>query len=67
MTPIAKAIEAKGYKKQWVAEKANIARGTLSAIVNGKTEPSIRVAIKLARILNTTVEDLWGHLEEDVN
>lgn len=61
---IAELIEKKGLKKTYVAQQVGISKGSLSNIVTGKTkEPSLQVAIRLARILGTTVEDLWGKKE----
>jgi len=65
MTVIGKVIEEEGFRKGWVAKKANIAPGTLSKIISGESEPTLRVALKLAKILNKTVEELWGHIIED--
>jgi putative transcriptional regulator len=63
-TPIAKVILETGLKKGFIAKKANIAPATLTAIVSGKSEPTLRVALRLSRILEKSVEELWGHLEE---
>jgi DNA-binding XRE family transcriptional regulator len=49
-------------KQEDVARKVGISPGTMSAIVQGKTEPRVSVAMKIARELDTTVEQLWGHL-----
>lgn len=54
-----------GLKKGWIAAQVGIAPGTLSLIVKGDSIPSLLVALKLARVLGTTVEELWGHLIED--
>nr|WP_304654780.1 helix-turn-helix transcriptional regulator [Sporolactobacillus sp. STSJ-5] len=62
MNKIARLIEQKGLKKTFVAQQVGISKGSLSNIVSGKTkEPSLHVAIKLAKVLGTTVEDLWGN------
>lgn len=64
MNKIAELIEQKGLKKTFVAQQAGISKGSLSNIITGKTkEPSLQVAIRLAKILGTTVEDLWGKKE----
>lgn len=62
MTPIGRVIEERGLLKSWVARKAGIAPGTLSKIISGESEPTLKVALRLARVLNITVEELWGHL-----
>lgn len=61
---IAELIDQKGLKKTFVAQQVGISKGSLSNIITGKTkEPSLQVAIKLARVLGTTVEELWGKNE----
>ncbi len=62
LTPIAKVIKEKGLRKGWVAEKAEVAPGTLSMIISGKSKPTIEVAIRLGRVLDKSVEELFGHL-----
>lgn len=47
-----------------IASKIGISNSALSLIVNGKSVPTLPVAIKLARFLETTVEELWGDLVE---
>lgn len=64
MTKIGQAIQDKGLRKGWVAEKVGIAPGTLSLIVKGDSTPSLKVAIRLARLLGMTVEELWGHIAD---
>ncbi|MBM7585864.1 DNA-binding XRE family transcriptional regulator [Bacillus pakistanensis] len=49
-----------GIKQNFIAEKVNISSGAISLIVRGKSIPELPTAIRLARALNTTVEDLWG-------
>lgn len=65
MTEIGRIIEEDGYRKGWIAKKAGIAPGTLSKIISGDSEPTLRVALRLAKILNKTVEELWGYLISD--
>lgn len=62
MTEIGRIVEEDGYRKGWIAKKAGIAPGTLSKIISGESEPTLRVALRLAKILNKTVEELWGYL-----
>ncbi|WEG14180.1 helix-turn-helix transcriptional regulator [Pullulanibacillus sp. KACC 23026] len=64
-TKIAVKIAEKGLKKGFVANKAGISLSAFSKILSGETkEPKLKVAIKLARVLETSVEELWGHLVE---
>lgn len=61
MNKIAQMIEDRGLRKGFVAKKAQISPGALSRILSGETkEPSLQVAIRLAHVLGTTVEELWG-------
>jgi transcriptional regulator with XRE-family HTH domain len=63
---IAQTIEDKGLRKGYVAKKAGISSSAFSRILSGETkEPSLSVAIRLARVLGTTVEELWGDEEKD--
>jgi putative transcriptional regulator len=45
-----------------LAEKAGISETSMSGLVRGRTSPSIEVALKLAYVLEKSVEELWGHL-----
>lgn len=65
MTPLAKVIKEKGLKKGWVAEKAGVTPGTLSLILNGKSDPTLKVALKISRVVGVPVEELWGYLIEE--
>jgi putative transcriptional regulator len=37
-----------------------VSRQTISSLENGRSVPSVTLAIALARALGTTVEALWG-------
>ncbi|MCQ6275739.1 helix-turn-helix domain-containing protein [Bacillus sp. V3B] len=63
-TRLKKVIAEKGFKHGYVADKAEISKSALSLIVNGKSMPTLPVAIRIARVLNETVESLWGNLVE---
>ncbi|RSL32681.1 helix-turn-helix domain-containing protein [Salibacterium salarium] len=54
-----------GREKGWLAKKVGVARGTMTLILKGSSTPTLPVAIRIARILETTVEELWGHLVEE--
>lgn len=60
-TKLKRVINERGIKQSFIAEKAGISPGTLSKIVRGESIPTLPVAIKIARVLETTVEDLWGY------
>jgi putative transcriptional regulator len=54
------ARQARGYSQQQLAGMARIARQTVSLVESGLSDPSLRVALALARALGMTVEDLFG-------
>lgn len=49
-----------------LAHRAGISRQALNAIESGVYQPNVTVALKLARELGRTVEDLFGSPEQDV-
>ncbi len=57
-------IEA-GFSQQELAGRAGISRQAFAAVESGKATPSTAVALRLARALNTTVENLFS-LEDDL-
>lgn len=48
-----------GYRQEDLAESLNVSRQTIIAVENGKYNPTLELAMKLARYLNTTVEELF--------
>lgn len=46
-------------RQEDLAVKVNVTRQTINAIENNKYDPTLELAMKLARVLNTTVEDLF--------
>lgn len=66
MTKVEELIKQKGLLKGWVAKQAGISPSSLSKICTGETkDPRTSVAISVARVLGTTVEELWGHLADE--
>ncbi len=55
-----KELRAKmGLRQEDVANQLNVTRQTIIAVENDKYNPSLELAMKLARLLNTTVEELF--------
>ncbi len=55
-----KALRKKlGLRQEDVANQLNVTRQTIIAIENNKYNPSLELAMKIARLLNTTVEELF--------
>lgn len=53
-----------GLNQQELGRLAGVSRQTISLIERGDYSPSVTLALKLARICNATVEDLFTY-EED--
>ena len=53
--------------QQELAEKAGVIRQTIAAIEQGRFNPSTVLALKIARIFNLTVEQLFELEETDWN
>jgi molybdate-binding protein/DNA-binding XRE family transcriptional regulator len=51
---------ARGLSQRALAEAAGITRQAVSAIENGRVQPSVGIALALARVLGTSVEELFA-------
>ena len=51
--------EYKGVSLRWLAGKVGGGTSTLCDIERGKSIPNVRLAIRIARVLGTTAENLW--------
>lgn len=55
-------------KRRWsqarLAELAGVSRQTINTIERGKYDPSLPLALKLARIFGTPVETIWPCQDE---
>lgn len=49
----------KGLRQEDLAAELNVSRQTIVAIENNKYNPTLELAMKLARKLETTVEELF--------
>lgn len=47
------------FTQEELAKKLKVTRQTINAIENNKYNPTLELAMKLARILNTTVAELF--------
>ena len=54
------ARQARGLSQQQLAGVAGVTRQAVSAVESGHSDPSLRVALGLARALGVTVEELFG-------
>ena len=55
---------AEGYRQEDLAAAMGVSRQTIIAVENNKYDPTLGLAMKLARYLHTTVEELFT-LEDD--
>lgn len=51
-------------KQSALAKRAGITDQTLSMIVRGKSEPTLRVAMRIAKALDIRIEDIWNEEDE---
>ncbi|MBQ3135892.1 MAG: helix-turn-helix transcriptional regulator [Clostridia bacterium] len=49
----------KGYRQEDLAQAVNVSRQTIIAIENDRYNPTLELAMRLAKYLNTTVEELF--------
>ena len=45
---------------------ANVSRQTISLIERGDYNPSVTLALKLSKILNATLEELFSYSEDEI-
>lgn len=49
----------RGYTQDGLAKAVNVSRQSINAIEAGRYEPSTALALKMAQILKTTVEEIF--------
>ena len=54
----------RGIKQDELAEAMGVSRQTISSLENGRYNPSVILAITLARFFGTNVEDIFIYEEE---
>ena len=54
-----------GVNQAELGKLAGVSRQTISLIERGDYSPSVTLALKLARILSVTVEDIFAYEEEE--
>ena len=55
----------KEYRARYLGNLADVSRQTISLIERGDYNPSVTLALKLAKILNASVEQLFSYTEEE--
>ena len=56
--------KARGIKQEELAEALEVSRQTIGSLENGRYNPSILLAFKIARYFDLTIEDIFIY-EED--
>ncbi|MBO5502228.1 MAG: helix-turn-helix transcriptional regulator [Clostridia bacterium] len=56
---------ARGMKQDELASVMKVSRQTISSLENGRYNPSILLAMKLARYFGVTVEEMFIYEEEE--
>lgn len=64
---LASARTARDLTQTELARRAGISRQALGAIESGAYHPGVAIAIRIARELGTTVESLFGEIDDDAS
>ena len=54
-----------GIRQEELADAMNVSRQTISSLENGRYNPSIQLAFKLARYFRLRIEDICTYEEDD--
>ena len=54
----------RGIKQEALAEALGVSRQTIGSLENGRYNPSIQLAFKIARYFSLTIEDIFIYEEE---
>ena len=57
--------QQKGLKQEELAALMKVSRQTISSLENGRYNPSILLAMKLARYFGVTIEEMFIYEEEE--
>lgn len=64
ITKVKEYREKAGMKQSELAEKVNARRETIVHLENGKYNPSLKLAMDIAKVFGVSVEDLFVFTEE---
>jgi putative transcriptional regulator len=57
--------KAKGIKQEELASALEVSRQTIGSLENGRYNPSIMLAFKIARFFNMSIEDIFIYEDEN--
>jgi len=63
-TKIRELREKHSLTQEALAEKVDVTRQTILFLEKGKYNPSLRLAYKIARVLNSKIEDIFSFEDE---
>ena len=65
MTKIKEYRQRAGLKQSELAELVGARRETIVHLENGKYNPSLKLAMKIAKVFHVPVEDLFSFVEDE--
>lgn len=51
--------QKKGFTQKELAKRCHVSRQTINAIENDRYDPTLKLAFKIAKVLHTTVDDVF--------
>lgn len=64
ITKVKEYREQKGYKQSELADLVGTRRETIVHLENGKYNPSLKLAMDIAKVFNVTVEEIFKFKED---
>jgi DNA-binding XRE family transcriptional regulator len=65
ITPLKRLLFERGLTNRWLAQQCNVDETGMSLIVNGKRTPSLPLALKIARVMGVSVEELFSYVIDE--
>ncbi len=59
--------KSRGWSQQELADRVEVSRQTIISLENGRYNPSILLAFRLARLFNLSIEDIFLYNGEEGN
>lgn len=56
-------LDERGLKQNWLAERAGVTKQTMSNLINNRFSVSLESAMRIAKALDLTIEDIF-HIED---
>jgi putative transcriptional regulator len=53
-------MKEQGRTQNWLSEKAGVSATSISSIVNKKSVPTLLIALRIAKALDKSVEEIWS-------